>query len=227
MKVGKKKRGAAFWLVLNNNPQPKVFSKHISIPTRQNQGFQITPQDKPLFFLEDSIRKPRLIIWAVKQSKLLDSERKGFPTNSQWADIYYLSSLPCSVQLLERVPSFILPENLVVSGMRKYPTRLCQVSPCVQALNLSLQIRKKCSGWVHGTVTTLTPSPPGSSPCLPTAIAAFPSPAHQSDNAESWHWLFSLSRASAEPNLQIRVSHLLPQSILGMLNTINERCMLT
>lgn len=50
------------------------------------------------------------------------------------------------MHLLERLSSFILPENLVVFGMRKYPAKLCQVSPasCVQALSPSLEIRKTC-----------------------------------------------------------------------------------
>lgn len=124
----------------------------------------------------------------MKQSKLLDSERKGFPTNSQWADIYCLSSLPCSVHLLERLSSFILPENLVVSGMRKYPARLCQVSPasCVQALSPSLEIRKTCCvrPW-HSHINALSSRLLST---LPSAVAAFPSPAHQSGNAEFWHW---------------------------------------
>lgn len=79
----------------------------------------------------------------MKQSKLLDSGRKRFPTNSQWTDIYCLSSLPCSVQQWERIILFIFPKNLVVLGIRRYQTSLCQVSPAprVDALTLSLQIR--------------------------------------------------------------------------------------
>lgn len=68
----------------------------------------MTPQDKPLFFLEDSIWKSRLRDLGCETVQALDTERRGFPTSSQWTDIYHLSSLPCSVHLLERVPSFIL-----------------------------------------------------------------------------------------------------------------------
>lgn len=56
------KKGAASSLLLKNNHHPKLFFfKYIPVPTSQNQGFEITPQGKTLFFLEASTLKPRLI----------------------------------------------------------------------------------------------------------------------------------------------------------------------
>lgn len=93
------------WTII---PTQKFFPRIFPSPQEKNQGFQMTPQDKPLFFLEDSIWKSRLRDLGCETVQALDTERRGFPTSSQWTDIYHLSSLPCSVHLLERVPSFIL-----------------------------------------------------------------------------------------------------------------------
>lgn len=110
----------------------------------------------------------------MKLSKLLDSGRKGFPTNSQWADICYLSSLPCSVEQLETIIPFILPENLVAPGIRRYQTSLCQVSPalCMHHLTLSSQIRSVLCArpWRSHEINALSSnllSVPPRSPFLP------------------------------------------------------------
>lgn len=46
---------------MNNNHHPELFPSIFPSPQVKNQGFQITPQGKPLFFLEALTRKPRLI----------------------------------------------------------------------------------------------------------------------------------------------------------------------
>lgn len=140
---GKNKEQHSLLTAVEQQSPPKAFSKYIPIPTSQHKGFQTPPPVKPLFFLEAFTQKPRLIDSGHERAKLLDSGRKGFPTSSQWADIYYLSSLPCSVEQLERITPLILPENLVVPGIRRYQTSMCQVSPglCVHSHTLSVQIR--------------------------------------------------------------------------------------
>lgn len=96
--MGLKKKGAASWLVLNNNPHPKVFSKHISIPKRQNQGFQMTPQDKHLFFLEDSIRKSRLIDLGCETVQAFGfwKERISNKLSVSWYLLPVITSLLCA-----------------------------------------------------------------------------------------------------------------------------------
>lgn len=118
--------------------------------------------------------------------------------------------------------------NLLLSGMRKHQTRVCQVSPapCVQALKLFLTDMEN--------VLCVRPWHSHSINSLSSRLLSKPSHCYcciSSPSTPKWQcWILaltpSLSRASAEPNLQIRLSHLLPQSTLGMLNTISERCML-
>lgn len=166
----------------------------------------------------------------MKRSKLLDSGRKRFPTNSQWTDIYCLSSLPCSVQQRERIILFIFPKNLVVLGIRRYQTSLCQVSPAprVDDLTLSLQIRSVlCTRpWHSYKRNSLSPkllSMPPDSP-LPL-LCSFPqrtTAAMLNANTDSPPRLM----ATSVLNLQLRFSscqiNLVLRSTSGMLNALSR-----
>lgn len=151
----------------------------------------------------------------MKQSKLLDTERRGFPTSSQWADIYHLSALPCPVHLLERLPSFILELPFVwyeKTSSKAGPgisSPMCSGSqPFLTDKENVLCVRPWHSHNINSLSSRLLSTPFHCYCCI------------SSPSTPKWQcWILtltpSLARVSAEPNLQIRVSHLLPQSTLG------------
>lgn len=162
----------------------------------------------------------------MKQSKLLDSGRIGFPTSSQWTDIYYLSSLPCSMEQLERITPLILPENLVVPGIRRYQTSMCQVSPglCVHSHTLSVQIRNVLCMRLRHSHKINPLSMPSCSPLLLPCSNPHLTKAPMLDTNTDLPPPRLM--ASSVPNCQLRFSsyriNLASQSTLGMLKALSK-----
>lgn len=101
---------AALQLLLKNYRYTKLFSKNIPIPKSQNHGFQITPQGKPLLFLEAVTQKPRPGPKGSPNVWLLGGK------NSQPTQSLQISVI-CHHFPAPWITTFILWENLVVPGI--------------------------------------------------------------------------------------------------------------
>lgn len=97
LKVGKKKKEPLdwYWTII---PTQKFFPSKLPFPQDKIRAFKWHLRTSLYFSWKIPFRNLDEEIWAVKQSKLLDSERRGFPTSSQWADnlLPVITSLLCA-----------------------------------------------------------------------------------------------------------------------------------
>lgn len=101
-------KSAALWLLLKNYRYTKLFSQEHSHP-KKSKSWLSNNTSRQAFVVLGSCHS-ETPTWAIRQSKLLASGRKRFPTNSQFTGICHHFPAP-------RITTFILWENLVVPGI--------------------------------------------------------------------------------------------------------------
>lgn len=190
LKVGGKKKVQPLdwcWTII---PTQKFFSKHISIPTKQNQGFQMTPPDKPLFFLEDSIRKSRLIDLGRETVQAFGFWKEWISNqlSVSWYLLPVITSLLCAP--IGEGSLFYFPQELGCVWYEKISSKavpgisspLCSGS---QALLTDKENVLCVRPWHSHNINSLS-SRLLCTPSLCCCCISFP--CTLKDNAESWHW---------------------------------------
>lgn len=147
----------------------------------------MTPQDKPLFFLEDCIRKSRIIDLGCETVQAFGfwKERISNWLSVSWYLFPVITSLLCapigegSLFYSPRELGCVWYEKISNKAVPGISSPMCSgPQPFLTDKENVLWVRP----WHSHSINSL------SSRLLSTPSSAFPSPAHQSDKGESWHW---------------------------------------